>query len=153
MKWLLSIDPASDAERSGWAYYRDRQLALAGIGWPPFSADIIVIERPQVYPHGGKKQADPNDLISVALFGGRLLQSVARKETTIIAIHPRQWKGQVPKEIHNRRVLKQLSSSERIAYAHGTKGIAPSKVHNVIDAIGIGLWRLGRVRDPKEEEE
>ena len=150
MRWVLAIDPAGDAARSGWAYYRDRALAICGIGWPPYSADVVVVERPQIYPMAQQK-GDPNDLISVALFAGRLVQSIARQDTMVIQIHPRMWKGQVPKPVHNRRVIKQLSASERVVYAHGTKGIAPKKVHNVIDAIGIGLWRLGRVRNPRGE--
>ena len=46
------------------------------------------------------------------------------------------------KEIQNSRDLGVLSSME-VAIA-GAADIAPSKAHNMIDAIGIGLWELKR---------
>ena len=50
-------------------------------------------------------------------------------------VHPRVWKGQRPKDVDNRWTLSQLDADE-LAVA--------GKNHNVLDAIGLGLWRLKR---------
>lgn len=52
---------------------------------------------------------------------------------------PREWKGGVPKAIHQRRILDRLTSAER-----GRIASAGALTHNVVDAVGIGLHHLGR---------
>jgi hypothetical protein len=59
-------------------------------------------------------------------------------------ISPTKWKGSTPKRIDNPRTLRLLSSVELLAFADGKRGISPSARHNLIDAIGIALWRVGR---------
>ena len=51
--------------------------------------------------------------------------------------YPDQWKGSVPKPIHNKRTLDALSIKEKTLF--------DTTDHNVIDAVGIGLFALGRV--------
>ena len=52
-------------------------------------------------------------------------------------VYPNQWKGNVPKKIHQRRIEKALTISEmRRVDVKGT--------HDMWDAIGIGLYATGR---------
>jgi hypothetical protein len=55
---------------------------------------------------------------------------------SVVGYQPREWKGSVPKPIHNTRVLGKLTSAERKAIVNDR--------HDVIDAIGLGLYYLGR---------
>ena len=54
---------------------------------------------------------------------------------------PFQWKGNTPKEIQASRILSALTKTEHDAITWPKKSLR----HNVIDAIGIGLWRLERL--------
>lgn len=51
---------------------------------------------------------------------------------------PGQWKGNVPKKPHHKRILRVLSDEELGNMADGN--------HDTIDAIGIGLFALGRTK-------
>lgn len=52
---------------------------------------------------------------------------------------PSKWKGQVPKDIHHERILAVLTPSEiRLVNLL-------SRDRDALDAVGMGLWELGRV--------
>lgn len=57
---------------------------------------------------------------------------------------PGTWKGSTAKKHTEARAAKQLSLAERTAFYVGTERLRPSLRHNVWDAVGIGLWGLGR---------
>lgn len=106
------------------------ELAVDLAEWAP---DVVVCEVPQVYP--GFREQDPNDLIEVALVAGVCLASALKA----IAVRPHAWKGGVPKNIHNTRVLAKLDDAGRALVA----AVKPaSKRHNAIDGVGIGQWYL-----------
>lgn len=96
----------------------------------------VVCELPQVYTQG-KLKGDPNDLINLALIVGGIH---ANYKTQLVK--PREWKGQMPKEVCNQRVLSKLSPEEKEVI---DKKIPKSLLHNTLDAVGIGLWALGRL--------
>jgi Holliday junction resolvasome RuvABC endonuclease subunit len=52
-------------------------------------------------------------------------------------VYPNQWKGNIPKNVHRRRIEKALSKSEH-------KCVDPAGTHDMWDAIGIGLYATGR---------
>jgi hypothetical protein len=161
---LLAIDPGTD---TGWALFSDSsdrddryRLIACGLGDPRLSdrhriADItrVVIERPMIYPRGQTK--NPNDVLSVAVNAGEW-GGLYRQWATIEYVLPFQWKGSVPKAIHHERVLAKLSDAERAvvdqAMARGrsdasqaqAKRVARGKRHNVLDAVGLGLFGVGR---------
>lgn len=132
----------------------------------------LVIEKPFIYPK--VSEGDPNDLIDVtgaAYFAEGAIR--ARGGPPAKYVFPRDWKGQLDKPIHHARVWSVLTAPERRAFEHDTglaaadveakidracdliaKGIrnkdgSPKeyawKTHNLLDAIGLGLWRLERV--------
>lgn len=114
---------------------RDMNLDGATQGIP------VVIEVPQIYREKHWR-GDPNDLIDETIVVGALVLSTLDAEQRLV--RPHTWKGNVPKKIHNRRVRERLSMAE--AAVLETCGVAPSLAHNVLDAIGMCLWQLGRLR-------
>ncbi len=155
---LLAIDPGLNA--CGCAYFIDNILVNSGlIGYtaPTWEAipkraamtadavftefgipERLVIEWPQVYRLGGRAGADPNDLLGLAAVAGALC--VRACDPVVNTYKPAEWKGQVPKEVHHARILRFLSDTEKKAIPK----LAKSKLHNVLDAIGLGLFHLGR---------
>lgn len=138
---LLAIDPGAD---SGWARFNSKgQLEACGLNIDALVAGIskVVIER----PHTGKTKAPLKDVITLALrageWGGRV-----ESQLNIIPryIEPATWKGSVPKEISQARTWAKLTPDERIILAAAGEKMAPSKRHNMIDAVGIGLFVVER---------
>lgn len=86
--------------------------------------DLVVIEKPQVY-QGALQKGDPNDLIDLTVLVGALVQGSRRSE--ILLTTPRQWKGQVPKNIHHKRIRKRLPDLGRCS-------------KDAMDAVGLCLY-------------
>lgn len=155
---LLAFDPG--LHHVGWSLL-DPALKAAGLltlgdlftaahamlcstSWP--DADEAVVELPRVYR---RSKADPDDLIRLAFFAGALSCGpwpcrVAR---------PHDWKGNVPKVatgswdryVIHRRIWKLLDPHECAIYQAALDRIPARLRHNVIDAVGLGLWGVGRL--------
>lgn len=111
-------------------------LSWVNTGW---HLDKVAVELMQSYD--AKHQAgDQNDLIELAGVAGAVVGLFA--DASAVSYTPREHKGQVPKEVHNARVQKKLTPEERAA----VEECAPSLMHNVWDAVGIGLFQLGRLK-------
>lgn len=96
----------------------------------------VVVELPQVYSQRHWK-GDPNDLILVAATAGVIVGALGLKPVSWVK--PHAWKGTVPKNVHNARVLDALKDRREIFDA--VRASVPSSLlHNVIDAIGLGAW-------------
>jgi hypothetical protein len=136
---LIAIDPG--VQKCGVAAFDDGKLVRAN--WIPghslwavfLKADwnaALAIERMQVYK---VSKGDPNDLILVSEMVGYLTAGF----TVTSFYKPRTWKGQVPKTVIQKRVSKALDEAE-------FKVLMPwFNNHNVVDAVGIGLFHLGRI--------
>lgn len=99
----------------------------------------LVVEVPQVYWRAGQG-GRAADLIELAGVVG----AVAATLPVMTRVHylPRQWKGQVPKNVHNKRIMKRLRDGEPERILRPS---AASLMHNVVDSIGLGLKQLGRM--------
>ena len=143
MTYLVAIDPG---KKAGVARFGDEDLVEALLVSPDKlpgapQADKLVIERPTIYPGS---RIRPSSIITLSIDVGRLVQWVAAKNPNIEVeyVQPRRWKGQRPKNVDCRYTLSLLNpAEERIV---NDSRCPPSQLHNVIDAIGIGLWALGR---------
>lgn len=133
-----SIDPGTRGH--GWAGWEGELLFSCGFGnvGPFVSRPSLVIEIPQVY-YGSKQKGDANDLVKLAFEAGKVSAEFAGVKT----VRPREWKGTVKKEIMLRRIVSRLNDNE--LYLLKDLGLPSHKEHNVVDAVGIGLWRLGRL--------
>lgn len=105
----------------------------------PGTFSTLVIEVPQVYSARFAK-GNPADLIELAGVDGAL--SICLPADEVFGYLPRVWKGQVPKDIHNQRIEKTLTSAERTCVIE----LSATLRHNVWDAVGIGLYHLKRMK-------
>ncbi len=142
MTHLLAIDPGAD---TGWARFDEKRLTACGLG-VPLAAETrrVLIERPMIYP-GGRQKARPADVIKLAVRAGEMGGQYAR--TAGIEpeyIEPHTWKGSVSKDIHHARIWAKLTPAEQAIVSDAARGVAPSKRHNILDAVGIGLFGIGR---------
>jgi hypothetical protein len=167
--YLLAVDPGIS---TGWALFYvsgpiKTWMAACGNGEPPLDQkDLVqfIVEKPQVYP--GTPAGKANDLITLA-WGAGGYYALAGKNPTMherIMVRPHTWKGDVPKHVHQRRIWKTLNSQEHILADSCVRGMEdyirkceevsarkrkslPTTGHSdVMDAIGLGLYALNRLR-------
>lgn len=155
MSRLVAIDPGT--RFTGYAWFDDKRLVDCGVlkakgldkmfvvcreyfeeccnVMPP-----VIIERPQVYLQR-KQKGDPNDLVSIALVAG-YCASFFEKPAFML---PRRWKGTVDKDVMCDRVRDRwMNGRERELLE--SKYIPKSYINNTLDAIGVGMYHLGRNR-------
>ena len=153
---ILSLDPSLTC--SGWALFRDDQLVKCGLvrttakqptgqrigalaaelrAVVTDEIDFMVIEWPQIYK--GARQ-NPNDLLYLAAVAGGAI--AVFPGAGCVFKTPREWKGQTPKGVCNKRTTAALGPRE-LGVVNSVVA-PPSLRHNVLDAIGIGLVYLKR---------
>lgn len=140
---MIAIDPGVQACGVAWfsrkgELERAEYVHVSSIGALCSPFEKLIIEMPRIYPGSGQRKGDLNDLLDLAAVVGRCEQRLGPLASR--RVFPAQWKGQVPKKIMNARVLGKLSPDEQDRIKR-----AGAKTHNVLDAIGIGLWALGRL--------
>lgn len=159
---LVAVDPA--VERQALAVYVRGELhglvrILAGAAdggalleecrpyLVPVTADRrAVIELPQVYP-GRRQKGDPNDLIEVAAAAGAVGALLSAHGLAVRFVRPRDWKGQRPKDVDHARTRAILHASELEIVERVCAGVPRAHRLDLMDAVGIGLWSLGRGRE------
>lgn len=157
---LIAIDPG---KTTGWAAFNEEgTLVGAGVAkkseiWKwghekPFGplpsvlygtgyAYTVLVEHPRWYPHD---HTDVNDLIDLAVLVGELRHAYSDRGSLVELVWPRTWKGNVEKKITTERILKRLSPAELAVVPRRPR--AKDVDHNCADAVGLGLWKLGRLR-------
>lgn len=129
--YMLGIAVFEGGKLTGAAYSELEDTPVGG------AHDALLIEMPRIYPGSAQRKGDLNDIVDLAaavgFCEGRFYGPKAR-------VFPAQWKGQVPKKIMTARILSRLSADEQSRIVR-----VGAKDHNTIDAIGIGLWKLGRL--------
>lgn len=168
MKTLIAIDPGKHG--LGVALFGDGSLIAAkysgALGGQPHvlleplepfeqtfaewrqglsgSIDSIVIERPQQYT--GAQAGNAEDISDLTIVVGALVRAVAPFARGILLVLPAQWKGQTPKDITRKRAESALSADEKAGIEVMTwRGEEQNAMHNVWDAIALGLWHEGRI--------
>lgn len=110
----------------------------------------VAVEWPQIYASrikAGQTEGDPNDLIALAAVSA-LVASAGSVSSSYL---PAEWKGQLKKPKKKGdvnamavRCAAKLSPVEQaVVSSLATEGL--SKDHNTWDAVGIGLFHLGRL--------
>jgi len=154
---LISIDPGSDGcgvalwstddqtlIRAGYIKTEDQHLGLLGgrvittlrDEWEENNTHVsahAVVELPKIYDRRTSK-ADPADLIKLATVSGAMAALFRSYEFVV----PRDWKGQMPKEVVQSRLHRDMPADAFMRMEPCPKGVR----HNVYDAMGIGLWWL-----------
>ncbi len=103
--------------------------------------DSIVGERQVVYPGAKGLKTNPNDLLDLAMCAGAFYGALCVDlRASLRLVEPAEWKAQVPKEITRERIKAILTPQEVSRIRKG------GEMHNVWDAIGIGLFACGRAK-------
>ena len=131
-----SVDSREDAEQTA------DLIKKIFLTFEPFLENtLIVVEYPEQYTHTPAPRSSVQGLACTA--GG--IVSLLKKDTNKVEfVLPKTWKAQVPKEIMLERIVSKLSDDEKALLE--SKKYIKSKKHNVIDAIGVGLYKLSRLR-------
>ena len=96
----------------------------------------LVIEYPVIYP--GRSAAPPNDIVQLAYAAGIFAGILPSVSTELVLPTPKQWKGNLPKSVHHKRIMLRLDPKLQAAI----RGSAKSNIEHAIDAIGLGQWAL-----------
>lgn len=81
---------------------------------------------------------DPRSILKLALKAGALIERFGG-----IGIPAGVWKGTVPKDVMCRRILAHLSPEELAVLPKNKSALGYD--HNMVDAVGLGLFALGRM--------
>ena len=120
--------------------------------------DQLFVELPQGYDpthqKKNKRGTDPNDLIMLAAVVGGITASAEFYALPHRLALPHEWKGTIPKEIMHARAVGTAAPGEvnplggvlTPAELAAIPNIAKSKLHNVLDAVCMGLVMAGRLR-------
>jgi hypothetical protein len=73
-----------------------------------------------------------------------ILRARRTSGSTWRAVRPHRWKGNVPKEVHHRRVLRALFATEAAGVGRPLDPDSPAYQADTADAIALGAWALGR---------
>lgn len=155
MQTILCLDPGLAG--TGWALFVGTELSDAGIvrcrqahHWTERSGMIcaeiarlvltryvgrVVVEQPKFFDSSaGHMVARRGDLLKLMYLVGELAGRVHPVKTLLIPVN--DWKGQLPKDVVERRVRREL----------GKERFEELKIReHAIDAVGLGLHTLGRI--------
>lgn len=138
---LWAVDPGGD---TGRALFRGGVLIACDLwdldyqlaGWPK-NCGRLVIEDQVVYPHS---PVPPQDIVTAAKRAARAAQILGWHG--VEWVKPRTWKGTIPKEAHQALHVPAIPPVELALLREFCRTIAPSKRHNVVDAVLLGRWAL-----------
>lgn len=147
---LLAIDPG--LARTGWCIYLDGELVNCGFTksgkgssyWdktnhildqlPLSTYDVFVAEVPS-FNDKRARRGDPDKLVPMVMISVGARARCAATKTYFP--RPSEWKGQTPKDVHQRRLVAQLDE-----YGVGLVREKGHDHHDVWDAVGLALWAL-----------
>lgn len=95
----------------------------------------VVIEQPHQWPNMSHAIVRSVEKLSNIVAASRV--ALIHAQFSVETVKPVEWKGNVAKKPMIRRVKKRLTAAEMVTV---------QDVEHVWDAVGIGLWRVGRLR-------
>lgn len=131
---LSQADKAEDWDR--WTGQPPNFLALTDIILnTEWSTKHAIIEFPKVH----RDTPNAESIVRLASACGAYTALLQAAGFAVEWVEPRAWKGTVPKDIMYKRILAKVPESEYTC-------IDRIHDHNVIDAVGIGLWKIKKGR-------
>lgn len=159
MKALVAIDPGNVTgfalflpvrdTASGTVRFDLHECGITKERYLPTDGPFrVAIERPQADDRKtkGGKPVPLSDKLTLAWKAGILAGWYEALGHAVAGIEPRLWKASLTKEQCWELVRSRLSGSELELVFGACQAIAPSYVHNMHDAIGIGMAVLGRFK-------
>ncbi len=134
---VTAVDPGAD---QGWAMFLGPRCVAMGLGEPPWTQgrdQVCVIEKPLYRPD---ERISPKVLVELAMNAGEARRAAKIAGAEVVQFWPVTWKGSVPKKIMTERI-KMSMPPEDLAILNPCR-VAKGKLHNVIDAYGIGRYYL-----------
>lgn len=153
---LVSIDPGLRA--AGWAHFDDKRLVACGCSfadvgngprqWRAMANELrtvsgcetLVIERME--PRTSMSAAF-DALVELTIISGMLADS---HEGELVFLRPSIWTGKFDKTVNHHRIRKRLTQAEEDLVDAVLVGIPPDNHKEVLDAVGIGLYQVRRLR-------
>lgn len=139
---LYAVD---SGEHSGLACFDDGRLVYA------YRTSVIVPTAARVNFQAAvveipdRVKVNPKSIIKLAVNAGRWLQTFgfACPTANVAAVEASAWKASTDPDVLAKRILACLTDEECAVIPKTRSALGYD--HNVIDAIGLGLWRLGRM--------
>ncbi len=165
---ILAVDPGySFSSGAGWAFFELGRLKYCGLIRPfapgctseqcifevlnKFSRQweelkgfsmrplILCLETPVNYSSYSRPM-NTGPLGEIQFLNGMLTERF--KPQKILRPTPQLWKGNKSKENHHPEIIAKLDAYEKKVLSRDLLNIPGAKQHNVIDAIGLGLYAL-----------
>lgn len=133
---FMAVDPGATY---GWAAFDCGELVACGVGYPPVigsRSGAVIVEVPDRVEPG----IPLRDVLMCARRAGKIERDAERELLRLETVPPVRWKGTLSKRTTELRVREALTPVEAARLPKVARTIA----HNMLDAIGIGLWALGR---------
>lgn len=106
---------------------------------------LFVIEMPQVFgSRRGRRGLQTESVQKLYYLVGRLTEWVEGHGGDVLLVHPSKWKGQVPKQITRRRVLRR---HPKLIQDRGLMSMGAKRASNIFDAIGLADYGLDKRKD------
>lgn len=153
MKYTFSVDPG--VRYAAVAAWCDRRLIATrrivtprfiqrgylGLATAVFAAELdvtpdLVIETPRSYTGKSVKEKDLRGLRQTV---DEVVEAMRLLGGEVHRVYPSDWKGTVPKAVHQPRIIGALTPHELALL-----GTVNRPNHDIVDAVGLGLWHLGR---------
>lgn len=114
----------------------------------PDVIDELVSEWPKMYRPDGQK-GDQNDLPGLAACAAAVA-ALYDSTVRVTAYLPHEWTGGLTEEQLNARILSRLAPDEQAVLEIGARRPTAKELdQNALDAVGIGLHHLGRLKARK----
>ena len=109
----------------------------------------VVVEWPMLYPGKRAKkgrQVRPKDIVTLAGVAGAIAAQFPR--ATHASPVPAEWIGQIPKDTDGGPALRSPRGHLITSCLSADELALVPDEHDAVDAVGLGLWGLGRLRGP-----
>lgn len=139
----LAVNPErKDRTAKAWLAMAS-EVARSSFPWMA-RPDLLVYEMMQVREKGAGRK-NTSDLLPLVGVLGATAALLRAKET--VEYLPKNWKGDIPKPIHQARVLESgvLDAQEGGVLQAAFNKTAKNLQHNIVDAVSIGLFHTGRI--------
>lgn len=137
---IIQAMPAG-SEGEHWLAVSDEILAWVRRSYHYHQISNVVFEKPQIY-RASRSKGNPNDLLG--LVGVSMAVAARLPQAFISSPTPAEWCGNLKKNTRGsakaspraKRILSRLTPAEA--------KLVPDQ-HDALDAVGLGLWFLGRL--------